>query len=200
MRVTATRTVVAAIVSFAAVSLAQPRPPAEALAACNGLADGTACGFTINGKNLTGTCRSGPNGEQAACFPAGGPGGPGGPGGHHRGPPPEATAACANQTAGATCSFSHHDRTVSGTCKAPPDNASGALACAPEFGAGGPGGPGGHRGPPPEAITACASLASGAACNVTFPDGKSVSGTCESHGSALACRPAHPPPPPPSSN
>ncbi len=45
-------------------------PPAESLAACVGLTDGTACGFTHDGNNLTGTCRTGPNGEAIACLPA----------------------------------------------------------------------------------------------------------------------------------
>ncbi len=126
-----------------AAALAQPShrgPPAESLAACNGLSEGTACGFTHNGQNLTGTCRNGPNGQTAACLPEGGPGGRG----QHRGPPQEAISACSSQSAGATCSFTHGDRTVEGTCRTGPQGDT--LACAP---AGGPGGH--HRGPPQEA-------------------------------------------------
>ena len=161
-------------------------PPAEARAACSGQSEGTACGFTLNGHNLVGTCRAGPNGEATACMPAGGPGGGmGGP----RGPPAEATAACANQSAGASCSFTHHDRTLNGTCRTGPDG-SGTLACMPA------GGPGGHRGPPPEATAGCASLSAGASCSVTF-NGHTMNGTCRAgpDGSGtLACAPSGPPP------
>jgi hypothetical protein len=52
---------------------------------------------------------------------------------------------------------------------------------------------GGHHGPPPEALTACKSLSSGAACTMTTPQG-SMSGTCGApEGKPLACRPARPP-------
>jgi hypothetical protein len=53
-----------------------------------------------------------------------------------------------------------------------------------------------RRAPPPEAIQACASKSSGAACTVTLPD-RQVEGTCEAMGETLACRPAHPHGPPP---
>ncbi|ATB26810.1 hypothetical protein [Melittangium boletus] len=56
--------------------------------------------------------------------------------------------------------------------------------------------PPGHRGPPPEAIEACASKSQGATCTVTFRD-RQVEGTCDALGDTLACRPAHPPGPPP---
>ncbi|OYQ38893.1 hypothetical protein CHU94_15810 [Rhodoferax sp. TH121] len=50
-----------------------------------------------------------------------------------------------------------------------------------------------HRGPPPDALAACTSLASGAACTMTTPQG-SMSGTCGApEGKPLACRPARPP-------
>ena len=167
-----------------AAALAQPShrgPPAESLAACNGLSEGTACGFTHNGQNLTGTCRNGPNGQTAACLPEGGPGGRG----QHRGPPQEAISACSSQSAGATCSFTHGDRTVEGTCRTGPQGDT--LACAP---AGGPGGH--HRGPPQEALTASASSSAGASCSVSF-HGKSLTGTCVTGpDSQLACRPARP--------
>lgn len=117
----------------AAAALAQDAgpgrgPPAEAKAACSGQSEGTACGFTFDGKNLVGTCRTGPRGEAVACLPEGGPGK--GKGGGHHGPPPEATAACASQSVGASCSFTHHDHTLTGTCRTGPDG-SGTLACAP---------------------------------------------------------------------
>lgn len=52
--------------------------------------------------------------------------------------------------------------------------------------------------PPQAAIDACAKLAKGAACSVTFGD-RTMNGTCESipQTSTLACRPEHPPGPPP---
>lgn len=48
-----------------------------------------------------------------------------------------------------------------------------------------------RRGPPSEALAACASLASGAACSFTSPRGKE-SGSCwaPQNGMPLACRPA----------
>ena len=51
-------------------------------------------------------------------------------------------------------------------------------------------GQGGRRGPPPEALQACASQAAGASCSFTSPHGQ-VTGTCWApEGRALACRPA----------
>lgn len=181
------RLVLLSVFAVSTLALAQPRggPPQESITACSGLNEGTACGFTHNGNNLTGTCRKGPGGEAAACLPEGGPGG------RHRGPPQEAVTACSGKAAEATCSFTHHDHTVEGTCRTAPQGES--LACAP---AGGPGGPGGHRGPPQEAITACASSTAGATCSVSF-HGKTLNGTCTAgpDGSKLACLPARPPQP-----
>lgn len=54
-------------------------------------------------------------------------------------------------------------------------------------------GPQEHRGPPPEALAACKSLAAGAACNFTSPRGAEI-GTCFApEGKPLACRPKHGP-------
>lgn len=152
-------------------------PPAEALAACNGLSNGTACGFTLDGKNLTGTCRNGPGGDAAACMPEGM---------NHRGLPQEAVTACSGQSSGATCSFTHGERTVEGTCRSGPRGGD-TLACAPT------GGPGAHRGPPQEALTACASSSAGASCSVSM-HGRTLNGTCVAgpEGKALACMPARP--------
>jgi len=51
-----------------------------------------------------------------------------------------------------------------------------------------------RRGPPPEAIQACAELEQGDACSVTFEE-RSVEGTCEeTREGELACRPSGPPP------
>ncbi|WP_263769368.1 hypothetical protein [Propionivibrio soli] len=68
-------------------------------------------------------------------------------------------------------------------------------------------------GPPPGAIEACVGKTAAEGCSVTMPDGKTLSGTCEtlpppppSHSGAqgasaqakapLACRPSDMPPPP----
>ncbi|HEX4355008.1 MAG TPA: hypothetical protein VHZ95_18885, partial [Polyangiales bacterium] len=48
--------------------------------------------------------------------------------------------------------------------------------------------------PPQAAFDACAKLASGDACSVTFDDGHAVDGTCHAGpdgSTALACMPAH---------
>jgi hypothetical protein len=51
-------------------------------------------------------------------------------------------------------------------------------------------GGGARRGPPPEALAACQSLAAGAACSFTSSRG-AHSGSCFApEGKALACRPA----------
>ena len=112
--------------SLAVLALAGPGqarahggPPAEALQACASLEVGSTCSFTLDGRELSGTCRAGPNGEAAACMPAG----------HPHGPPPEAFQACASLAAGATCSVTMGGNQVEGTCRAGPDG--GALACAP---------------------------------------------------------------------
>lgn len=58
-----------------------------------------------------------------------------------------------------------------------------------------PAGGNGHRPPPAEALAACKSLASGAACSFTSPHG-SVTGSCFApQGRELACRPANAPAP-----
>lgn len=51
-----------------------------------------------------------------------------------------------------------------------------------------------HRGPPPEAFTACEGKAAGDACSVTTPDGETLAGTCASPpadapDTRIACRP-----------
>jgi hypothetical protein len=51
-----------------------------------------------------------------------------------------------------------------------------------------------HHGPPPEALAACSSLTSGAACSFTSPRGPAT-GTCWApEGKPLACRPKDAPP------
>jgi hypothetical protein len=46
-------------------------PLPEAVAACSSVQEGAACGFTMGGHAITGTCRTGPGGQGAlACAPA----------------------------------------------------------------------------------------------------------------------------------
>jgi hypothetical protein len=94
-----------------------PVIPAEAQQACSGLADGTACQFTVDGQAVTGTCRTGPQGEAAACFPP------------HRAPPPEAFQACSGLQEGEACTVAFRGTAMSGTCRSGPQGS--ALSCAP---------------------------------------------------------------------
>lgn len=77
----------------------------------------------------------------ASAQPQGGPPS----GGEHRGPPPEALAACKTVKAGADCSFSHESRTVTGSCWAPEGR---PLACRPKDAPPPP--PPGASAPPPK--------------------------------------------------
>ena len=59
-------------------------------------------------------------------------------------------------------------------------------------------GPGGHRGPPPEAISACQGKAVSATCSFTGRKGESVEGVCRGApdgdtSKPVACAPNHPP-------
>ena len=60
----------------------------------------------------------------------------------HRGPPPEATAACQGLTEGQSCTVTFHDQQHAGTCRTGPEQ---QLACFPERMPPPPGGPGGRR-------------------------------------------------------
>jgi hypothetical protein len=97
-------------------------PPAEALQACSGLQSGAACSFTIHEHQVTGTCRSGPQGEALACAPNRPP--------HlHFGPPPEAVQACSGLDVGATCNFTVNGKELNGTCRQGPEGKP--AACFP---------------------------------------------------------------------
>lgn len=156
-------------------------PPQEAVQACANLSANAACSFTMGGRAVTGTCFAPPMGGGLACRPS--------DLGMRGGPPPESLQACASSTASEACSFTIDGRTVSGTCFAPP-HLEGKLACRPNE-MPGPG-MGMHRGPPPEAVQACASLAADAACSFTL-DGRAVTGTCFAPPhlqGTLVCHPA----------
>ncbi|HVE83234.1 MAG TPA: hypothetical protein VND93_10325 [Myxococcales bacterium] len=153
-------------------------PPPEAVQACSGAKDGTACSFQHDGHDITGTCRTGPRGEPAACAPDRPPPMP---------PPREAVEACSGQQAGATCSFAIGSQQLSGVCRPGPGGRGEKIACAP---AGEP--PPGPPGPPPEAVDACANVQEGGACSFSMGGGGAVSGTCRSGppGLPAACFPS----------
>jgi len=97
-----------------------PGPPEEAITACSSLAEGASCTFALQGTSVSGTCRKGPPGLPAACFPAGGP---------PHGPPPEAVAACSGMEEGAECAVTLGGDTLDGTCRSGPNGES--RACFP---------------------------------------------------------------------
>ena len=105
--------------------------------------------------------------------------------GWRRGPPPQAAEACADSSENASCSFEGRRGTVEGTCQSCP-HADG-LVCMPEGR-----GPGhrGRRGPPPQAMEACADAAEGATCSFDGFRGN-VQGSCIDHPRAdgLVCAP-----------
>ena len=93
--------------------------------------------------------------------------------GNRRGPPPEAIQACNGLEDGAACSFTLHERQISGLCRARPEGKP--AVCAPN--------------PRPEALQACSGLEQGAPCNFTY-NGNQISGTCRGpQGKPAACRP-----------
>jgi hypothetical protein len=96
-----------------------PAPPPEALQACQGVQDGAACTFTSGDSDVTGTCRTGPDGQASACFPA-----------RPHGPPPEAFQACQSLAEGTACTVTLHGQSMSGTCRSGPRGGE-RLACAP---------------------------------------------------------------------
>lgn len=105
-------------------------PPEEALAACEGLATGTACSFEAPFGTVDGTCSEGPDESgQVACRPNWAEGE--GPGHDGRGPE-EARTACEELEAGAACSFEGPFGSVSGTCRLGRDGVT--LVCAPTDG------------------------------------------------------------------
>ena len=156
-----------------------PPPPKAALDACASLRSGDGCSFSIDGHQMDGVCRSGPDHGPLGCAPK-----------MHGPPPPPKVAfdACSNLRVGDTCTFSVGGQQMTGTCRAGPDN--GPVACAPK-----------DMPPPPmppkAAIDACASLRSGDSCSFTMA-GRSLDGVCRAgpDNGAIACAPRDMPPPP----
>jgi hypothetical protein len=98
-------------------------PPKEAVDACAGSSIDSACAFTIDGHDVTGTCRGAPHGGDGplACAPD-----------HPPPPPPAAFTACESSSAGATCAFDIDGHHVDGACRLSPEGTP-PLACAPAF-------------------------------------------------------------------
>ncbi|MCP3941945.1 MAG: hypothetical protein GY710_10745 [Desulfobacteraceae bacterium] len=113
----------------------------------------------------------------------------------HKGPPPEAYTACENKSTGDTAQFTGPDgKSVTGTCEQEGDR----LVLRPDNPPGGKNSEnrqsmGGHKGPPPEAYTACENKTAGDTAKFTGPDGRSVTGTCEQEGDRLVLRSDNPP-------
>jgi hypothetical protein len=116
--------------------------------------------------------------------------------GEHRGPPPEAIAACKTAKPDQACSFTAPVGTVTGNCWQP--DANHPLACRPERwrpGTAKSAGPNAAsqqpHAPPPEALAACQGHKPYDACSFTSPQG-SETGSCFQPDSSrpLACRPA----------
>jgi len=63
------------------------------------------------------------------------------------------------------------------------------ICAANAFAQGPPPGRQGHRGPPPEAYTACESKSAGDTAQFVSPHGDTVCGTCEQEGDRLVLRP-----------
>lgn len=108
--------------------------------------------------------------------------------GGHRGPPPEAIEACAELAEQDTCTFTHRDQTLTGVCMPGPREDL-PLACRPDDASREARKP--RRGPPQEAIEACASLEADAACSFVHRD-RELTGTCvlgKEDDEPLVCRP-----------
>ncbi|MBX2797463.1 MAG: hypothetical protein KTR31_07345 [Myxococcales bacterium] len=108
------------------------------------------------------------------------------PGGERRGPPPEAIAACAELVENDACSIVRDDTAIDGTCHAGP-RPDLPLACRPDRAADRPQR---RRGPPAEAVEACAALEASSVCVFVHRD-EERTGTCEPgpRDETLACRP-----------
>ena len=150
-------------------------PPAEAIAACDGLAADAVCSFTHDDREVTGTCQAARDGSSTLHCAPDRP--------RHE-PPAAAVAACEGLAVDAACSFTHDDREVTGTCQEARDG-SGTLHCAPDRP---------RCDPPAEAVVACDGLEAEAACAFTLGD-HDLSGTCSEacdDSGTLVCTPRLP--------
>ena len=164
-------------------------PPQQAIDACADASAGDECSFeNRRGDAMQGNCterRRG--GEGLACRPEGH-----GRRGHRRGPPQQSIDACADASAGDECSFENRrGDAMSGNCVEGRRGGEG-LHCRPE----GHGGPGharrGHRrGPPQQAIDACADASAGDECSFESRRRGDMQGNCVDHPrlDGLVCRP-----------
>jgi len=156
-----------------------PAAPGGRDAACDGLQEGDACTVSFNGVATTGTCTPMMN-DQLACMATGvgnvPPGGQDDPGAG--GMSAALVEACADLQEGDACAVSLMGMTIEGTCAS---DAGGQLACVV---GGGPGGGDMSDG----MAEACANLAEGDACSVSFGE-TTVEGTCTAgEGDQLLCR------------
>lgn len=106
-------------------------PPPEAFTACEAKKAADACSVALRDRAISGVCTA-DAASKLFCRPERPPHG------EHRGPPPEAFAACAGKADSAACTVTTPDGSArGGTCKTGPDD---KVACAPE-----------GMGPPPHA-------------------------------------------------
>lgn len=109
-------------------------PPQAALDACQGKAAGDACSVALPDREIAGSCVAPPEDAPPAdlfCVPADAPRPAGGPRGH-RGPPPEAFAACEGVPVGDACTVPRGDDAIEGHCLTPPWDDEAPAACVPE--------------------------------------------------------------------
>lgn len=112
--------------------------------------------------------------------------------GHH-GPPPEAYTACDQKNAGDAAEFvSPRGDVVTGICEKEGDllvlRPYNSKSGSPEMKNRGT-----HKGPPPEAYTACDQKSAGDRGQFISSRGEPIAGTCEYEGNRLVLRPDNPP-------
>ncbi len=109
-----------------------------------------------------------------------------GRGGHH-GPPQEALDACLDLSENDACTVIIDDTSTDGVCM-PGPRPDLPLACRPDRES-----KKARRGPPPQAVDACADLAVDDTCSFEHR-GQEVEGTCAvGRRDELACKPTHQP-------